>query len=434
MSSIDEIVRFIDLTRVTVPVHEFTAQERAALDNVNHRVASGDSLADVMDFVFESSRELFPCDRLSISFVQEDDRVASHWTRALYTPLLLQPGYSEDLRQSTLARVRDTGCVRIIDDLNAYLEVKPHSTSTQLLVREGVRSSMTCPLFANGRNAGFLFRSSRNPGAYAMHEVLLHSALAERLSQAVEKAYRNEQLTAANQAYGEMLGFVSHELKSPLGAIVMDASVLEQGFLGRLEPRQAERLQKISGKARHLLTLIQDYLDLARVEGSGLNYRPRPGVDFTGDVVQPVLDGLQTQLEEQRTRFAQDFPESPSPVDCDPGLLNIVMANLLGNAVKYGNEEGLIRLRVSQPEGQLAVSVWNAGPGFPKSERSKLFKKFSRLQSRELMARKGSGVGLYTCWRIIQAHGGRIRADSEPGAWAEFSFEIPQPLPSTVRG
>ncbi|HOF39898.1 MAG TPA: GAF domain-containing sensor histidine kinase [Candidatus Hydrogenedentes bacterium] len=434
MSSIDEIVRFIDLARVTVPLHEFTAQERAALDNVNHRVASGESLADVMDFVFESTRDLFPCDRLSISFVQEDDRVASHWTRALYAPLLLQPGYSEDLRQSALARVRDTGCVRIIDDLNAYLEVKPRSASTQLLVREGVRSSMTCPLSVNGRNAGFLFRSSRNPGAYAMHEVLLHSALAERLSQAVEKAYRIEQLTAANQAYAEMLGFVSHELKSPLGAIVMDASVLEQGFLGRLEPPQIERLQKITGKARHLLTLIQDYLDLARVEGGGLSYRPRPGVDFLGDVVQPVLDGLQTQLEVQRTRFAQDFPEAPSPVECDPGLLNIVMANLLGNAVKYGNEEGLIRLRVTQPEGQLAVSVWNAGPGFPKSERSKLFKKFSRLQSRELMARKGSGVGLYTCWRIIQAHGGRIRANSEPGAWAEFSFEIPQPLPSNVRG
>ena len=135
MSSIDEIVRFIDLARVTVPLHEFTAQERAALDNVNHRVASGESLADVMDFVFESTRDLFPCDRLSISFVQEDDRVASHWTRALYAPLLLQPGYSEDLRQSALARVRDTGCVRIIDDLNAYLEVKPRSASTQLLVR-----------------------------------------------------------------------------------------------------------------------------------------------------------------------------------------------------------------------------------------------------------------------------------------------------------
>jgi signal transduction histidine kinase len=120
-------------------------------------------------------------------------------------------------------------------------------------------------------------------------------------------------------------------------------------------------------------------------------------------------------------------------IECDPGLLNIVMANLLGNAVKYGNEEGQIRLRVTQPEGKLAVSVWNAGPGFPRSERSKLFKKFSRLQTRELMARKGTGVGLYTCWRIIQAHGGRIWADSEPGAWAEFCFEIPQPLPSSDR-
>lgn len=433
MNSIDHIVRFIDLARVTVPLDEFTAQERAALDNVNHRVASGESLADVMDFVFESTLDLFPCDRLSISFVQEDDRVVSHWTRALYDPLILQPGYAEDLRQSTLARVRDTGHVRIIDDLKAYLEAKPHSASTRLLVREGVCSSMTCPLSVEGRNAGFLYRSARTPAAFGMHEVLLHSALAERLSQAVEKAYRIEQLTAANQAYAEMLGFVSHELKSPLGGIVMDASVLEQGYLGRLEAPQAERIRKIRGKAEHLLSLIKDYLDLARIEGAGLAYQPRPGVDFLADVVQPALDLLQTQFEEQRTRLTRDVPVSPPVIECDPGLLNIVMANLLGNAVKYGNEEGQIRLRVTQPEGKLAVSVWNAGPGFPKSERSKLFKKFSRLQTRELMARKGTGVGLYTCWRIIQAHGGRIWADSEPGAWAEFCFEIPQPLPSSDR-
>jgi len=357
----------------------------------------------------------------------------SHWTRALYDPLVLQPGYAEDLRQSTLARVRDTGHVRIIDDLKAYLEAKPHSASTRLLVREGVCSSMTCPLSVEGRNAGFLYRSARTPAAFGMHEVLLHSALAERLSQAVEKAYRIEQLTAANQAYAEMLGFVSHELKSPLGGIVMDASVLEQGYLGRLEAPQAERIRKIRGKAEHLLSLIKDYLDLARIEGAGLAYQPRPGVDFLVDVVQPALDVLQTQFEEQRTRLTRDVPVSSPVIECDPGLLNIVMANLLGNAVKYGNEEGQIRLRVTQPEGKLAVSVWNAGPGFPRSERSKLFKKFSRLQTRELMARKGTGVGLYTCWRIIQAHGGRIWADSEPGAWAEFCFEIPQPLPSSDR-
>ncbi len=431
MSRIEETVRYIDLARVTVPIHEFTADERSALDDVNHRVASGQSLSDVMDFVFESTLELFPCDRLSISFVQEDDRVVSHWTRALYSPVILQPGYAEDLRQSTLARVRDTGHVRIIDDLEAYLAAKGSSSSTRLLVREGVRSSMTCPLSVEGRNVGFLFRSSREPNAYGMHEVLLHSALAERLSQAVEKAYRIEQLTAANQAYAEILGFVSHELKSPLGGIVMDANVLDQEYLGRLEPLQRERIAKMRGKAEYLLTLIKDYLDLARVEGSGFGFQPRGGVDFMADVVAPAIDVVQAQIEERRMSLTREVPDNPPAVECDPGLLNIVMVNLLGNAVKYGNEEGHIRLRVTSAERKLAVSVWNEGPGFPKSERSKLFKKFSRLQTRELMARKGTGVGLYTSWRIIQAHGGRMWADAEEGAWAEFCFEIPQPLDQT---
>ncbi|MFO7973220.1 MAG: GAF domain-containing sensor histidine kinase [Candidatus Hydrogenedentota bacterium] len=428
MSIIDKLVRFIDLTEVTVPLDEFSADERGALDTINQRVASGESLSDVMDFVFESTLDLFPCDRLSIAFVQEDDRVVSHWSRALYSPLLLHNGYAEDLRQTTLAHVRDSGHVRIIDDLEAYVEAKRQSPSSRLLVREGVRSSMTCPLSVEGRNVGFLFRSSRKPRSYGMHEVLLHSALAGRLSQAVEKAYRIEQLTAANRAYTEMLGFISHELKSPLGSIVMDLNVLEDGYLGKIEPPQRERIEKTRGKAQYLLTLIKDYLDLARIEGGGFNLQPQSAVDFLDDVLEPALTVVRSEMEERHMKLERQVPEKPLKIECDPGLLNIVMVNLLSNAVKYGNEAGRIRVRIEKPDGKLAVSVWNEGPGFPKSERSKLFKKFSRLQTKELMERKGTGVGLYTTWRIIQAHGGRTWADSEEGSWAEFHFEIPQPL------
>lgn len=433
MSTIEEIVRYIDLAEVAVPIEEFSPDERGTLDTINHRVASGESLSDVMNFVFESTLELFPCDRLSIAFVQDDDRVVSHWTRALYSPLLLQNGYAEDLRQSTLARVRDSGHVRIIDDLEVYLGAKGQSASSRLLVREGVRSSMTCPLSVEGRNVGFLFRSSRKPKSYGMHEVLLHSALADRLSQAVEKAYRIEQLTAANRAYAEMLGFVSHELKSPLGSIIMDLSVLEDEYLGKLEPSQREKIEKTRGKAQYLLTLIKDYLDLARIEGEGFRFQPKDAVDFLEDVLQPALNVVQSDIEDRGVALEREVPKTPLRIECDPGLLNIVMVNLLGNAVKYGNKDGRIRVRIKKPDGELAVSVWNEGPGFPKSERSKLFKKFSRLQSKELMERKGTGVGLYTTWRIIQAHGGRIWADSEEGAWAEFHFEIPQPLKGTNR-
>jgi len=103
----------------------------------------------------------------------------------------------------------------------------------------------------------------------------------------------------------------------------------------------------------------------------------------------------------------------------------VVMVNLLGNAVKYGKREGRIRIRAHTVDGRLRVSVWNEGPGFPPEEKPRLFRKFSRLRTPELLKRKGTGVGLYSTWRIIQLHGGRIWADSEPGQWAEFSFEIP---------
>jgi signal transduction histidine kinase len=123
------------------------------------------------------------------------------------------------------------------------------------------------------------------------------------------------------------------------------------------------------------------------------------------------------------------IPSDVKEMECDPELLKIVMVNLLGNAAKYGLEKGEIRLRVERNETGVRVSVWNEGPGFPPEQKGRLFRKFSRLQTPELLQRKGTGVGLYSVWRIIQLHGGRIWANSELGKWAEFIFEIPQPLP-----
>ncbi len=145
-------------------------------------------------------------------------------------------------------------------------------------------------------------------------------------------------------------------------------------------------------------------------------------------MIDPVLDILQPQLEARRVRLEKDLPEGPLEVECDPDLMKIVMVNLVGNAIKYGNEEGAIRIGAKREKEELRVSVWNEGPGFPPSQRSRLFRKFSRIQTDALLQRKGTGVGLYSTWRIVQLHGGRIHARSEEGQWAEFSFEIPQPL------
>ena len=420
-------LRYLDAP--TADVASLSKREQDVLALVNRKVAAGESLDAVLTVLFDATREVCPCDRIGLAFVEDDgQRVVSRWARASYEPLLLGAGYAEALAGSSLAEVIASGRPRIINDLERYLAAHPTSTSTALLVREGVRSSMTCPLEVDGRRVGLLFRSSRQVGRYDDRQVALHLAIAERLAQAVEKAWRIEQLAAANRAYMEMLGFVSHELKSPMASIVMDAKVLLGGYLGDVPDRQREALGRMVRKADVLLNLVRDYLDLARLEGGELTLRAVTEVDVLATVVEPALDLIRPQIEQRRVRLQQDLPSGPVMAECDPELLQIVLVNLLGNAVKYGNEGGEVRLTVRREPDLLAVTVWNEGPGFPESERGKLFRKFSRLQVPELLRRKGSGVGLYTSWRIVNLHGGRISARSEPGAWAEFSFTIPQPL------
>jgi len=114
--------------------------------------------------------------------------------------------------------------------------------------------------------------------------------------------------------------------------------------------------------------------------------------------------------------------------DCDPSLLTIVLVNLLGNAVRYGRRGGKVRLTVAPRGRHLRVAVWNEGQGFTRAQRGRLFRKFSRLGTPATDQRRGTGLGLYNSWRIVQLHHGHIRADAQPGEWAEFTFEIPQPL------
>lgn len=419
------ILEYIDPAKLRADAVALPPAELAAAHEVNRRIAAGESLADIITFLFEATRGVTPCDRVSVAFLEDGGkRVVSHHAVALYGPLCLDKGYAADMRGSSLAAVLKTGRLRIIHDLDAYFKRKPSSESTRLLIEEGVCSSMTCPLVVEGRPVGFLFRSSRAPHSYTARHAMLHLAMAERISQAVEKAWRIEQLENANRAYTEMLGFVSHELKSPLASLIMDARLMTQGYVGALEPKQQESIERMAHKAEYLMNLVGEYLDYAHIE-SGQLKPSYEEVHFSEDIVEPAFELVRPQFEHQAMRIEKQFPAPEPLLECDPHLMKIVMANLLGNAVKYGYPKGLIRIKTEAAEGQLQVGVWNEGPGFPEDQRNKLFRKFSRIQKPELMKQKGTGVGLYTTWRIIEAHGGAIAAQSEEGRWAEFAFHIP---------
>ena len=419
-------VRFLVDGEMTEEFARLTPEEHAMLDAVNSRVAARESLENLLSFLLEQTTNFSPCDRLGLAFFEEEGRRAvAGAVVARYEPLVLRSGYTQNMSGSSLEPILQTGAVRIIDDLEAYLHTKPQSISTQLLVREGVRSNMTCPLRVDGRIVGVLFRSARRPRAYDRHHAALHARIAERLSQAVEKVRLIEQLQTANRAYLDMLGFVSHELKSPLSAIITSGDMLSQGFMGELTPEQKEWMGRMTTQAHYLMSLIRDYLDLARLEGGQMKLRLQPGVRLKEDILAPAQELLRLELDKQHVRLEQDLPSTLSPLTCDPDLMKIVAINLLGNAIKYGQEPGEVRVTAREDDTGVAWSVWNRGPGFTEEDQHRLFKKFSRLPSPELHRRKGSGLGLYTCWRIVQLHHGLITARSTPGHWAEFTVRLP---------
>ncbi|MBT3279655.1 MAG: GAF domain-containing sensor histidine kinase [Phycisphaerales bacterium] len=422
------VIRYVPAA-AHVDITEFPPEIRAMLETVNTHIAANDSLKEILDFLFETFGDHSPTNRVALAFVQEcGKRVVAYHAHADYNKLFLKPGFTQDIEDSSLENVIRSGRARIIDDLQVYLAVRPESNSTRLIVQEGIRSSMTCPLTVNGKHVGLLFRSSTQPYAYDDTQVRMWQAVAERISQAVSNAYQIEELSEANRVYTEMLGFVSHELKSPIASLVMDANLMLGGYLGELTEKQEVKIQRMVNKSKYLLNLVREYIDLARLEGGEMTPSLHREVRFEEDILTQAIDMLEPQRLEKNIELTVDC-EADLLVECDPNLMLVVLINLLGNAYKYGDENGTVDVRIKRRSSRLEVTVHNTGPGFPADQRSKLFRRFSRLDTPELRKRKGTGIGLYSCWRIVTLHHGHIQARSNLGEWAEFSFSIPQPIP-----
>ena len=405
---------------------DFTPDEKQVLDLINQRVAGAVDLGEIIDLLFDETRKIMSCDRIDVAFVEDDNRrMVLYYVKTDYEPLYLMKGFASDIIGGSIQRVFQYGYPSVIDDMEEHARQNPQSDSARLLVKEGIRSSMVCPLAVDDRPIAMLMCRSKKAGAYGAHEVRLHLGFAARLSQAVEKAYHIARLSSAMDSYMEMLSFVSHELKNPISSIITLGKTLASGYFGDISDKQHEIIMRLVKKAEYVLNLTGEYLNLANFETGEFSMNPRE-VDFFHDVVSHSLEIVAALMDENKIAFEQDIQGNLSGIICDPELMKIVVTNLLSNGIKYGNTGGMLKLNARAENERIRISVWNSGPGFPESEKARLFRRFSKIQTPELMERRGHGVGLYVTWKIIQLHGGRIWADSRHGEWAEFIFEIPR--------
>ena len=242
----------------------------------------------------------------------------------------------------------------------------------------------------------------------------------------------NAQLRRALNVKDDFLATMSHELRTPLSAILgMSESLLEE-IRGPLNPRQKGQVGTIYDSGEHLLALINDILDLSKIEAGQLSLNPAP-TDIAG-ICDASLRYVHLSAKAKRIELSSSVNTAVSTIYADALRLKQVLMNLLSNAVKFTPEEGKVAIEISAPdEGRelLRIDVIDTGMGISEEDQSRLFQPFIQLDSRLARNHEGTGLGLALVSRLVELHGGRVTVESELGKGSKFSIFLPiqaQPL------
>jgi signal transduction histidine kinase len=229
----------------------------------------------------------------------------------------------------------------------------------------------------------------------------------------------------------EFLACVLHDLKSPLAASLMNAQSLAGGHLGPLNEKQTWAAQALVRNLRQFGGRLTQFLEMSRIERGLLEVRAAP-CRLLAEIVDPVLDEQAPLIKKWRIEIVRDVDPGLT-IEADPVLLHSVVQNLVSNAVNYGEQGGTVAIRAASTGDAATLRVHNTGPGIKAEHLPHLFAKFFRGGVPELTGQRGSGLGLYLASRIVAAHGGAIRADTEEGRWAEFTITLPLTQPGAPK-
>ena len=248
-------------------------------------------------------------------------------------------------------------------------------------------------------------------------------ALAHRLEEWVGH-YRTARYRAEEheRLESEFLTTVSHELRTPLNAILGFSQVLLDEIDGPLDDDQREDVATIKEAGEHLRALVDDVLDLARIEG-GVFTLDRRAVD-AAPVLREVARLIEAQRDKKLVTIEARVPASLPEVDGDPKRLRQIVMNLATNALKF-TDEGRIVIEASASDGLIRISVRDTGSGIPRDELSTIFDEFHRVPSMRRVS-QGSGLGLAICKRLVDLHGGRIEVESIVGHGSVFTVSLPE--------
>ncbi|MFN3476010.1 MAG: ATP-binding protein [Candidatus Methylomirabilales bacterium] len=442
-------------------------ETRQALYRLSGLLRQSLNLEEVYPAFAEAVKTHLPYDRIGV-VVPEGERLVTALSAA-EPPLPSYQGMSWPQKGKTAVEwVLAHKIPRLIRDLATEQAFQDEA----FIAQEGIRATLYVPLLAGGEAVGVFFLDSRTPGAYTERDLELLEPLAEQIAFALQNArlyeelrqaalqleakveertrelkIANLRLEAASRHKSEFLASMSHELRTPLNSIIGFSEVLRDQLFGPLTEKQARYVQNILVSGRHLLALINDLLDLSKVEAGRIELHLeqlplREALEGALNLVrgEALKKGLTLELA-----VAQDLSTLPA----DPIRFKQILSNLLSNAVKFTPEGGTVRITAHRvtSEGQDAgrwplatcgdfveIAVTDTGIGIKPEDQGRLFQEFVQLDSPLAKGHEGTGLGLALTKRLVELHGGRIWVESEgEGKGSRFAFLLPLKAPGKKR-
>jgi signal transduction histidine kinase len=322
-----------------------------------------------------------------------------------------------------LAEVQEP--IQVRDILVAPAESRVRSA----LVRAGYRALLAIPLVRDDHLLGGLTVIRKATGAFAPEVIELLRTFATQSALAIQNARlfleigdKSRQLEVASQHKSEFLANMSHELRTPLNAIIGFSEVLGERMFGELNEKQDEYLKDIHASGQHLLSLINDILDLSKIEAG------RMELELTDFHLPATLDNALTLVRERAGRrgiaLGLTVDERLEQIRADERKLRQVVLNVLSNAIKFTPEGGRIDVRAVPVDGSVEISVSDTGVGIAPEDQEAIFEEFKQVGTAAKKV-EGTGLGLALSRKFIELHGGRIWVKSELGAGSTFTFTIP---------
>ncbi len=297
-------------------------------------------------------------------------------------------------------------------------------------LREGYHALLAVPLLREQRIIGALIVNRKTPGEFAPDVIELLRTFAAQSALAIQNARlfqeleeKSRQLEVADRHKSEFLASMSHELRTPLNAVIGFSEVLLDRMFGELNPKQDEYLQDILSSGRHLLSLINDILDLAKIEAG------RMELEVTDFHLPQAIDNAITLIRERAARRAITLAVEVDPrlgeIKGDERKVKQVLLNLLSNAIKFTPEGGRVSVQAGLSDGFAEVSVIDTGVGIATADHEAVFEEFRQVGSDYAKKHEGTGLGLTLSRRFVELHGGKIWVKSELGRGATFTFTLP---------